>query len=271
MGAGGVFRAPGAGLRRVLGHSVGRAAFGIGLAVPRQRRIVESMAMRLQSPAWLSAGLALLFGAAGAAGQGTFQNLDFEASQIPSGEIPAWSWYFSDGFAGGPPIFAVYDGLSLGGPMIGIIDKVTSYQSYQALQGNYSVILFAGTDGGGQPTTSTITQTGLVPYGTVSILMDVETEHGFTVSLDGQTINMWASQTFPSYTLYTGDISAYAGQTVQLSITAPFWPELHGMPNPVFLDDIRFVTIPEPSVFALSTLGAWVLGWRVMRRRCQRS
>jgi hypothetical protein len=225
------------------------------------------VAMRILKPApGLLAGLAMFLSAIGVAGQSYFQNMDFEASQIPSGEIPDWSWHFSDGFGSGPPILAVYDALSLGGPMIGIIDKVTSYQSYQALQGNYSVILFAGTDGGGQPTTSTISQTGLIPDGAVSILMDVQTLHGFTVSLGDQNIDMEPFQTFASYTLYTGDISAFAGQTAQLSITAPFWPDPHGMPNPVFLDDIRFVTIPEPSVFSLFILGAFITGRRILGR-----
>jgi hypothetical protein len=227
--------------------------------------------MKPKHTAWLLAGFVVLLGAVSSAGQSTFQNLDFEASQIPNGTrpstmvaIPGWSWYFSDGFASGPPTFAVYDALSLGGPMIGIIDAVTFYAPYQALQGNYSVMLFAGADQGGQPTTSSITQTGLVPYGAVSVLMDVETGHGFTVSMGNQAISMEPLQTLPSYTLYSGDISAFAGQTVQLSITAPFWPDpMHGMPNPVLLDDIRFETIPEPSIITLSAIGALLMVRRV--------
>jgi len=39
--------------------------------------------MRLHHPAWMSAGLALLLSAAGAGGQGTFQNLDFEHPLLP--------------------------------------------------------------------------------------------------------------------------------------------------------------------------------------------
>jgi len=72
--------------------------------------------------------------------------------------------------------------------------------------------------------------------------------------------------TFPSYTLYGGDISSFAGQVATLSVTeaAP----AHGLPYPsyLFLDDIRFVTIPEPRFSALCVLGSLLIGMRVLGR-----
>jgi hypothetical protein len=115
---------------------------------------------------------------------------------------------------------------------------------------------------GADPTSSTISQTGLVPSGTMSVLMDVQTDYGFTVSLGGQDIHMVPLHTYPSYTLYGGDVSAFAGQTAQMSITAPYSPVYN--PSDVLLDDITFSPnpIPEPSVFGLFALGALLLGWR---------
>jgi len=86
------------------------------------------------------------------------------------------------------------------------------------------------------------------------------------VTLGGQTISMLPMTTFPSYTLYGGDISSFAGQVATLSVTeaAP----AHGLPYPsyLFLDDIRFVTIPEPSFSALCVLGSLLIGMRVLGR-----
>ena len=43
--------------------------------------------MIVQRPAWLAGGFALLLSAAGATGQGTFQNLGFESARV-SGYAP---------------------------------------------------------------------------------------------------------------------------------------------------------------------------------------
>lgn len=102
-----------------------------------------------------------------------------------------------------------------------------------------------------------ISQTGMVPSGTKSLLMEVRQYLGFIVTLGGQAINMVPLQTASNYTLYGGDISSFSGQLAQLSITAP--PT--GVPNAVLLDDIVFSpnAVPEQSELALSTLGAILL------------
>jgi hypothetical protein len=88
------------------------------------------------------------------------------------------------------------------------------------------------------------------------------------ITLGGQRVSMeplQPLQTFPSYTLYGGDVSSFAGQVAALSITEP--PPAYGLipPSFVFLDDIRFVTIPEPSFIALFALGALLIGSRVQK------
>jgi hypothetical protein len=221
-------------------------------------------------------GLVLLLSAGGAPAQGTFQNLDFESAQIPSGTTPSWAFStgvalpgwaasFSNSAGSYPWDMVIYDSLSLQGPMLGIIDEVYSYQHYQAIQGRYSAFIFGGYDPT-RATSVTISQTGLVPTGAYQITMDVNAWYGFTVALDGQPINMAPVATFPSFTVYgSGDISALAGRTVQLSITAPPGPNQLGPPNGVLIDDITFLTVPEPSAYTLSALSA--LLWRVLVRR----
>jgi hypothetical protein len=225
--------------------------------------------------AGLLAGLALLLSAMGAAGQGTFQNLDFESANIPSGTqpyadlsfgdaFPGWSGFYGSGNVFSPATFVVYDALSLGGPMMAIIDKVTSYKPYQALQGNYSAFLFGGNSPFGGPTTMTISQTGLVPYGAVSVFMDVDAWNGFSISLGGHSIVTMAG---PYSGEFTADISAFAGQTVQLSITVPSSPYGDINPDGLLIDGIRFETVPEPGIIALSAFGTLLVGWRFKERR----
>jgi hypothetical protein len=208
--------------------------------------------------------------------QGTFQNLDFESANIPSGTPPLYDFSFGDalpgwsGFYGNtsgttPATFVVYDGMSLGGAMMGIIDTLNV--GAHPLQGSYSPYLFGGNDPFVGPTSMTISQTGLIPDGATSILMDVYAWNGSWVTLGGQTINMVPVQSFPSYAVYSGDISAFAGQTAQLSITVPSTPYGDINPNGLMIDDIRFEPSPEPSVFALFGLGALLLSWRALRRR----
>lgn len=205
-----------------------------------------------------------------------FLNLNFESAN-PSGHppnssdvpvtsaFPGWSVsYGTPGVGTNAASTVWYDGLSLGGAFVSVNDTNTG-SGFVPLQGRYSAYLFGGLSSGGNPTYSTISQTGLVPNGTLSLLMDVKPWNGFSVSLGGQTINMVALQTFSSYTLYGGDISAFAGQSVQLSITAP--PT--SIPNGVLLDDIVFSpsSVPEPSTLALGALGTLLLGFRRWRQK----
>jgi hypothetical protein len=226
-------------------------------------------------PVWLVVGLALLLTLAGGLAQGTFQNLDFESTLIDSGvtprgtvtSIPSWSASYNYPGGSGTPV-CIYDGESLSGPMVAIVDALNV--GAQPLEGDWSAWVFGGRDGGGNPCTTTISQTGLVPYGVVSIHMAVSADNGFTVSLGGQTLSMQPLQSFPSYTLYGGDVSGFAGQTAQLSITAPAPPYPLAVPMKVLVDDITFVTIPEPSLLGVFALGVVLAGMRLFRRgRCQ--
>ncbi len=217
-------------------------------------------------------GGALLLSALVAAGQGTFQNLNFESANIPPGTqpladlsfgnaLPGWSGTYGNGSGSSPATFVVYDGMSLGGPVMCIIDKLNV--GTKPLQGNYSPYLFGGNDASGRPTSMTLSQTGLVPDGAAYILMDVYAWNGFSVSLGGQTI---ITATGPASGEYRAGISGFAGQTTQLSITVPSSPQGDINPNGLLLDDIRFVIVPEPSSFALFAVGALLIGCHAHRR-----
>jgi len=197
-----------------------------------------------------------------ACAQGTFQNFNFESANIPpSTPIPSFL-PISDalpGWTATPSSPVVYDGISTGGEGISIIDQNES--GFQPLQGNYSVLLF----GGGAPSviSAEISQTGVVPNGTQSLLFEgYVSSTPFVVTLGGQTLNMIPLQTFPNtgsyppYNLYGGNFpSAFDGQSETLTFTEP--APATSPPSMFELDDISFSTqaVPEPSPFVLSGIG----------------
>jgi hypothetical protein len=199
-----------------------------------------------------------------------FINLDFESANISgytpgssdvpiSAAIPGWTGSYGNN----QTTQVCYDGISIGGAVISVIDD--NAPVFQPLQGNFSVFLFGG--GGGGPSAS-ISQTGTIPAGTESILMDAWTSDASpVVAIDGQPINMVAVQAFANYTLYAGDVSAYAGQAVTLSFTDP--PPSVGGPSMFELDDIAFSpnTVPEPNTLALVVMGGAAFGLRRWRMR----
>jgi hypothetical protein len=129
-----------------------------------------------------------------------------------------------------------------------------------ALDGNYSVLL----QGGGTAPYASISQTGFVPVSAESL--DFKAERfgvgvgTLQVSLGGQNLSYFALSNGPNYTLYGADISAFAGQTEQLTFSALD----DQYPNNWAIDDIQFSSepVPEPTTFALAALGGLLLGFR---------
>jgi len=207
--------------------------------------------------------------------QGAFQNLGFEAanvsgyspgsSNVPmTNALPGWSGYYSTASVTNQAT-AWYDGISLGGAIISVIDS--NAPAFRPLQGSFSAFLFGG--GNGPLYSSTISQTGLVPTGTESLRFDAYVSGApFVVTLGGQTISMTPLQAFSNYTLYGGNVPAtLSGQIATLTFTEP--PATGVQPSMFELDNIQFSNqpTPEPSVFAVSVLGALLVGWRALRRR----
>jgi hypothetical protein len=205
-----------------------------------------------------------------------FVNLNFESanvsgyspdsSDVPTtSALPGWTAYYSNSSVTNTANQVWYDGISLGGAIISVID--TNAPSFSPLQGKYSAFLFGGGTSGNLLSAS-ISQTGVVPAGTESLLFDAYVfGASFTVTLGGQTINMTPLQTFSNYTLYGGNIpSDLAGISEALTFTEP--PAVSSQPSMFELDNIQFSpsSVPEPSTLALAAVGGLFLAWQWKRR-----
>jgi hypothetical protein len=205
-----------------------------------------------------------------AQGQGSFQNLDFEAATISQSQAPG-SVNITDALPG----WNVYRGyvLNIPPPQIGFNNATSAVPQVTLLgmngvdetsiEGGFSVFLeglYVPSIEGGPPLgDSSINQTGLVPAGTQSILFKAQPgTDSLLMSLDGQNIPFVALATGANYILYGGDISALANQfsqPLELEFTA------EGMGTGWNLDSIEFSSqqVPEPSMWALLIVGSGLL------------
>jgi hypothetical protein len=224
---------------------------------------------------------AALFAFANWASAQGFINLDFECADVSgyspvsgvptSSALPGWTAFFANASGTNVTSQVVYDGLSLGGAVISIVDTNARIgPRVLPIQGNYSVALFGGGFGTNLYSAG-ISQTGLVPAGTRSLLLDAGVYFApLVVTLGGQTIDMTPLETFANYTLYGGNIpSDLAGQSETLSLIEP--PPTGVPPSYSVLDNIQFLSspIPEPNAFALIALGSLSLGFWRWRKSAQ--
>jgi hypothetical protein len=202
-----------------------------------------------------------------------FVNLNFESAQIipiPDGDfgpetiatsnaVPGWTVYYGFSGTSQQQTEMTYNDFALGSTFVTLFAT-----NGQQIAGNFSVYL----QGGSTAPAASISQTGLVPVGSQSLLFDAQpgVPSLLTVSLGGQNISFNAISNGPNYTLYGGDISAFAGQTEQLMFSA-----LEENGNDWNIDNIQFSTspVPEPSELALGALGALLLGFRCWKRSLQ--
>jgi hypothetical protein len=209
----------------------------------------------------------ILCAAVSAQAQGTFQNLDFEAATVPTippgqfgspvaitNGLPGWN-----GFIGGAAQSEVWhNNVSLGAPILAILGPDFPFGR---IDGGFSALL----TGSFQPVS--ISQDGTVPALSQSLTFKaIPGNGGFSVSLAGSALQVVQLQVTPSYTYYGCDVSGFAGQPEELTFTA--LATASGLNN-FYLDSIQFSNqpVPEPNVFALSALGASLIGWHVLRRR----
>jgi hypothetical protein len=223
--------------------------------------------------------LLLYLGCASGLWAQAFTNLDFESATlvpIPGDQynrvyfslaLPGWTGYSGTNQLGA----ALYDNIFLDSTGIGIMD--TNFHAFGGvIQGNYTAFLEAGDSlSGGGSADASLSQTGVVPEGTMSLSFFAESFGPFSVSLGGSNLNLVS---FPvagqNYGLYEADISAFAGQTAELQFTVfaqnPYESQLRWLT----LDDILFSpdAIPEPSGLKLLVIGVLGLGvWHRIRRR----
>ena len=223
--------------------------------------------------------LTAVFVAVSVCAQGTFQNLDFESPLGPlngtgspltvpfTNALTGWVGYLGTNQATRVRI----DGVNLDNATHAILRS--NFLNVPLIEGGYTAILQAGRDPNEFPIPTTLVsvalaQTGLVPVDSLSLRFLAYTAGTpFTLTLGGVNIPVVDLATFPSYHLYGGDISAFAGSIAELRFTA--FPDNYPHSTVFALDSIQFSNqpIPEPSVFGLFVLGALLVGWRWRRKR----
>ena len=196
--------------------------------------------------------------------QGEFQNLNFEAATISQNQapgpvnatdaLPGWNVYFNYGPIGEVQFEQTqiaYSSLDPGYPQVTLFG--TNGVDGTAIEGGFSVLLQAMNLPGLQLDNIAISQIGLVPTSAQCVFFKAQPgTESFRMLLGGQNIPFTAVTTLPNYTLYRGDISAFAGQSLELKFTA-------SVPIPSSLgwnlDSIEFSSqpIPEPSAMVLLT------------------
>ncbi len=203
-----------------------------------------------------------------AAAQGTFQNLNFEQAN-PVIVVGSPYYPYEVTAASALPDWTVTEGgiqqtqitendPSLGSPWIVLISTADTL-GFAPIDGNYSVLL----QGSGFSSVPAISQTGLIPDSTQSLLFEAQSA-GFgslALQVGTQTVPFTAVGTGPNYTLYGANISAWAGQTEQLTFSA--LQSASGLNNWV-IDDISFSpnAVPEPGVGVLAVIGGLLIAAR---------
>jgi hypothetical protein len=217
----------------------------------------------------MALSLGLMFGALSTHAQ-TFQNLNFEQANPV---IVQGSLYYPYGVteASALPDWTVTYGnvqqtqitendpsggatwVSLVGPGAEGYAPGSTYP-LAAIDGNYSVLL----QGGLSASAASISQTGLIPASTQTLFFRAEPGLGpLDVSIGGQNVPFAAIGTGPNYTLYGADVSAWAGDTEQLTFSALQYPS-EGLNN-WLIDDITLSSVPEPGPILLTGIGGLML------------
>jgi hypothetical protein len=195
-----------------------------------------------------------------------FLNLNFESAQIipltggtyinsiaTTNALPGWNVYYGS---------SQQSEITYNAPALGSTFVTLWATNGSQISGNYSVLL----QGGLTASAASIRQTGLVPISAESLLFEAQQTGAGTlqVSLGGQNLSFFALSSGANYTLYGANISAFAGQTEQLTFSAL---EVSTYANNWNIDNIQFSSssVPEPSEFALGALGALLLGFRLWR------
>jgi hypothetical protein len=206
-------------------------------------------------------------------GQGTFRNLNFEqASIIPlvgspyypygiatSNALPGWTAYQ----AGSSVSAIVYDDLALGAAWVSLHTANDTFGSFYGglIQGSYTVLLQPSFPGATD--SAAIGQVGVIP--TTAQSLRFYANGPLTVSFNSQQLSLIALGTGPNYTIYGGDVSAYAGATGELRFTAStISPSTWGSA----LDNIFFSgqPVPEPTTSALFAIAVVLFSGRFLKR-----
>jgi hypothetical protein len=196
--------------------------------------------------------------------QGTFQNLNFEQadpvfvsglyspSEVTSASaFPGWTVLIG----GVQQSVVTENDPSTGASWVELVGP-GSHFGFSPIDGNYSVLLQSY----GAPATAAISQSGLIPVGSESLLFKAEPPAAgpvgpLSITVGSQTVPYTEVGSGANYILYGANISAWAGQTEALTFT-----DLIASGN-WEIDDISFspnAVTPEPSPPVLTGLGGLV-------------
>ena len=204
--------------------------------------------------------------------QGTFRNLNFEETTLPyasnivgvvsaADAFPGWTVYYGNA----PQTQVVYNGLSLP-PALSLLSRnFAAIPPIPASFGSFSALL-SPTDA--VPSGVSLSQMGTIPEGVNSL--SFETFRSFSVnslqvSFGGNLLPLeFLTGPNTSYGIWRADLGHLAGQTDELRITAIHQPDV---PGSFRLDNIQFISIPEPRAWALLGMAGALFCYGRRRRR----
>ena len=201
--------------------------------------------------------------------QSSFVNLGFESANVaplPLGQLggsvsiingfPGWTGYVGTNQTS----TVLHNQEYLDTASISILGP--TYTAGPILGGQYTAFLQAGHDPNSgnvfDRISSTLAQSGMIPVGSQSIQITTDVNAtSLQVVFQGSLVPMFAYEQGANYRIFAGNISSFAGSFSELRISALPVPFYNGF-NRIYLDNIQFSTqsIPEPSTFALTGIGA---------------
>lgn len=210
----------------------------------------------------------------------SFVNLDFDEGHVVQAPPPFdilldWSvalpgWGHGNGDA---TQFIYYNFGHVGTAQVYVLLDASN-SPFGADSGTFSVGMRNGRTDQNDPSTFTdafLSQTGLVPPGTRTLTL-LATNQDFSVQLNGVPIRMQNIGLDPanhaSRYLWSGDVSSFAGQVVELRVVDTSPDQGGGLTGEtVTIDEIRLLPVPEPAAALLLALGMPAIGLVARSRR----
>ena len=192
--------------------------------------------------AWALAAVVLLVSPAS---QGAFMNLDFESYPGSGADLlPGWEENFSD---------HLLDALPISSSGLGLVSSAGDL--LLPLSGTYSGFLSSGWDGN-----PAFWQTDLVPVWATHVqiattYLNVDST-AFSYLLGGISLVESTPDFVDGHYVYTTDIHSLAGQVATLQFGVSYIGDPMTPGGWHLVDDVEFLSIPEPGTGALLLLGA---------------